>query len=510
MSLAPDGPGADAGDVGGERDGTSWQERQAAFVRRLQERPPDELERGTVVVVPSLSFAESELAKITGAVHYEERLLFMLLFLARPDHRIVYATSLPIDPAIIEYYLRFLPDPESARQRLELVSVDEGGGRPLSQKLLDRPDKIKELQAAAGDSDDAYLLPFNVTLAEQALSDAVGLPLYGSPPHLFSLGSKTGSRRVAREAGVAVLEGWEDLHSLEEIEHAIELIRARSPHADAVVIKLNNGFSGQGNAIVELDGHTSPLPASATTFCAAEETWPAYTSKIAAEGAIVEELVRHEPMVSPSVQLRIAPGGAVEVVSTHDQVLGGPEGHVYLGCRFPADPEYRLAIQENASRVGEVLAAKGVMGSFGIDFLVAHGPGGNAVYLSEINLRMGGTTHPFWMARLATGGHYETSTGELVVDGQPKRYVASDNIKSPALVGRAPAEIIAAVDRAGLAYDPGTRTGATLHLLGALRPYGKMGATCIANTLEEADALADELLMMLTAGEVRLSVRSGP
>ena len=506
--MAPDAP--EAVPESGPAGTSSWEHRQQAFVNRLRQRPPGELETGTVVVVPSLSFAESELAKITGAVHYEERLLFMLLFLARPDHRIVYTSSLPIDPAIIDYYLRFLPDPDDARQRLELVSLDENNAEPLSQKLLRRPDKLKELQAAAGDCDDAYLLPFNVTLAEQALSEAVGLPLYGSPPHLFWLGSKTGSRRVARLAGVAVLEGWEDLHSLSDIEHAIELIRARSPHADAVVIKLNNGFSGQGNAIVELDGHTSPLPASTTTFCAAEETWSAYEAKIAAEGAIVEELVRHEPMVSPSVQLRIAPGGAVEVVSTHDQVLGGPEGQVYLGCRFPADPDYRLVIQSNAQRVGEVLAAYGVMGSFGIDFLVAHGPGGNAVYLSEINLRMGGTTHPYWMARLATGGTYDPSTGELIVGGEPRRYVASDNIKSPALLGRTAEEVIAAVDRAGLAFDPSTGTGATLHLLGALRRHGKMGATCIAATLEEADALSEELMKMLTAGDVGVSVRSAP
>ncbi len=485
---------------------TSWEERQEAFVRRLQQRAPGELETGTVVVVPSLSFAQSELAKITGAVRYEERLLFMLLFLGRPDHRIVYVTSLPIDPAIVDYYLRFVPDAGEARQRLQLVTVDEGDGRPLSQKLLQRPDKLKEIVAAVGDAEDAYLLPFNVTTLERDLSEAVGLPLYGSPPHLFWLGSKTGSRRIARRAGVTVLEGREDLYSLVDIEEAIEHIRARSPHADAVVIKLNNGFSGQGNAIVELDGHISPLPQSSTTFCASEETWPAYEAKIAAEGAIVEELVRDEPMVSPSVQLRIAPGGAVEVVSTHDQVLGGPEGQVYLGCRFPADPEYRLAIQANAQRVAEVLAAEGVMGSFGIDFLVAHGHGGNAVYLSEINLRMGGTTHPFWMVRLATGGSYDTATGELVVDGQPKRYVASDNIKSPALIGRTPAEIIKAIDRAGLAFDPRTRTGATLHLLGALREHGKMGATCIGNTLEEADALCDEVLKVLTSGDLGLSV----
>src|SRR5206468_3770855 len=120
----------------------------------------------------------------------------------------------------------------------------------------------------------------------------------------------------------------EDLRQLADIEQAIEHIRARSPHADGVVIKLNNGFSGQGNAIVELGSASTPLTSASTTFCAAGESWPDFAAKIGAEGAIVEELVRDEPMASPSVQLRIAPGGTFEVVSTHDQVLGGPEGQV--------------------------------------------------------------------------------------------------------------------------------------------------------------------------------------
>jgi biotin carboxylase len=477
----------------------SWEQRQEAFIHRLGRRGPNDLETGTVVVIPSLSFNEAELRKITGAVHYEERLLFMALWLRRRDLRLVYVTSLPVDPTIVEYYLRFVPDPDDARRRLRLVSLDDPAAQPLSEKLLRHPAAIEEIRAEAGNPNDAYLLPFNVTTAERALSEALRLPLYGSPPHLFWFGSKTGSRRTARQAGVSVLEGMEDLYTLEDIEHAVELIRARAHHADAVVIKLNNGFSGQGNAIVELNGPVVPLTSATTTFCALEESWPSYEAKIGAEGAIVEELVRHEPMVSPSVQMRISPGGEVEVVSTHDQILGGPQGQVYIGCRFPADPEYRLVIQENALRVGRLLASKGVIGSFGIDFLVAHGHGGNAVYLSEINLRMGGTTHPFWMARLATGGVYDLASGELVAGGRPRRYVATDNLKEPSLVGCSPATVIDAVDRAGLAFDPSTGSGATLHLLGALRPYGKMGATCIADTLDDAEALYKELIGVLTA-----------
>jgi hypothetical protein len=459
-------------------------------------RALSELDRGTIVVLPSATFPESELRKIVGIQHYEERLLCTTLLLRDPELRIVYITSLPVDEAIIEYYLGFLSDPAGARRRLHMVVVGEDSGRALTAKVLDAPRAIAEVRELVGDAEQAYILPFNVTPLEGHVAELVGIPLFGAAPELAALGSKTGSRRAARKAGVAVLDGEEDLRSVAEVDAAIAGLHARRPEAQAVVVKLNDGFSGQGNAIVELEGFAS-LETSAIAFCADEESWPSYAAKVQDGGAVVEELVRAPGVVSPSVQLRITPGGAVEVVSNHDQILGGLEGQVYLGCRFPARPEYRLDIQERARRVGEVLAADGVIGAFGIDFVLVPGAEGFDIRLSEINLRMGGTTHPFWMARLVTGGVYDPSTGELVAGGRPKSYVASDNVKGTALLGRAPADVIADVERAGLAFDQGRATGATVHLLGALPKFGKMGVTCIADSPEDADALYEEVTAAL-------------
>ncbi|HUR17742.1 MAG TPA: peptide ligase PGM1-related protein [Acidimicrobiales bacterium] len=475
-----------------------WERRQEAFIARIGQASLVDLERGTIVVLPSASFPVEELTKITGIQHYEERMLFTTLFLANPLAKILYLTSLPVDEAVIEYYLRFVPDPDGARRRLLLHAIGDPSPVCLTEKLLARPGAIDAVRRLVDDPDDAYVLAFNITAGEWALAEALGLPLYGGHSDLAELGSKTGSRRVARQAGVAVLEGSEGLHSVDEIESAVRLIQERRPDAEAVVLKLNDGFSGQGNAIVELTGPVPafPLEASATTFCASGESWPAFSAKVAQRGAVVEELVRHRTMVSPSVQLRVAPGGVVEVLSTHDQILGGPDNQVYLGCRFPADPAYRLAIQEAGLKVAAVLAAEGVLGSFGIDFVVMPTPqaGGHDIYLSEINLRMGGTSHPFWMARLATGGAYDSATGELRVEGGVRTYVASDNVKSKRLMGVAPADVIEAVDKAGLAFDPITRTGVTLHLLGALPGFGKMGLTCIAADLDEAQTLYREVV----------------
>ena len=471
----------------------SYQELQRAFVDRLGGASVSDLETGTIVVIPSATFALAELQKIIGIARYEERLLCMLLWLRRPGLRMVYVTSLPVDPAVVDYYLGFLPDPEDARRRLTMLTLDDPDPEALAPKLVRRADVLEAVAAAAGPADQVYLLPFNVTEHERLLSEKLQLPVYGPTPEAAALGSKSGSRRVARQAGVAVLPGEEDLRSVAALDDAVG--RLRSAGVVAAVAKLNNGFSGQGNAILDLHAGEGSVLACPTVFCAGEESWPSFAAKVEAEGAIVEELVRRAGTVSPSVQVRIAPSGAVEVVSTHDQILGGPENQVYLGCRFPASPEYRLVIQEQAVWVAEVLAAEGVMGSFGIDFIVL--PDGE-VYLSEINLRMGGTTHPFWMARLATEGTYDAETGELVAGGQSRSYVASDNLKAAALVGRSPADVIAEVRRRGWAFDPERGTGVTLHLLGALHEHGKMGVTCIAATMAEADALFTEVSTTLT------------
>ena len=451
------------------------------------------------MVVPSISFPVAELAKIVAVQRYEERMLFVTLLLRNPDVRIVYVTSEAVDPAVVDYYLGFLPDPEDGRRRLVVADVGDPTVGSLSEKILGDLATVERLREAVGAGPGAgaggAMLAFNVTAAEEGVAAALGLTLHGAPARLAWLGSKSGSRKVAAEAGVPRIEGAEDLFSVAGVAEAIAGLRVRRPEAEAVVVKLNNGFSGQGNAILELDNVSDPLPTSKTTFIAGEESWPTFSAKIEHEGAIVEELLRGEGVQSPSVQLRIAPGGTVEILSTHDQILGGPEGQVYLGCRFPASDQYRPAIVDAARRVGAVLAGEGVIGSFGIDFVVVPG---DAAYLSEINLRLGGTTHPYWMARLATGATYDDGRGELVAGGQPVRYVATDNIKSPALATWSPAQVIATVEEAGLAFDPSTRTGVALHLLGAVPGYGKLGATCVAPTAQAADDLYVALVDLLT------------
>ena len=460
------------------------------------EAPPQPWSGATIVVVPSLTLSIEDLRNVTGVVFYEERLLCFLLLLADPAARVVYTTSTTIDPAIVDYYLRFLPDPADARRRLTLVDAGDPELGWLTAKLLSDRGALNQLRDAIDDPARARLLPFIATPVEHELAEALGISVDGPRADLGVLGSKSGARKVARRAGVGLLPGSEDLHTVEDVTAATKALVDGQPPPEAVVIKLNDCFSGLGNVILDVDGLADPLPTSKTLFCSPDETWPTYIAKMAAQGAVVETLLRNPELRSPSAQLRISPTGVVEILSTHDQILGGPQNQIYLGCRFPAHADYRLTIQREAEKIGRVLAEQGVVGSFGIDFLVV----GQDVYLSEINLRLGGTTHPFWMARLATGSRYDLFTGELRrPDGEARSYVATDNLKSSRLKGRSPAEVISEVDRSGLAFDTDSGTGVALHLLGALPTTGKLGATCIAATPEAADEQYRALLDLVGA-----------
>ena len=38
--------------------------------------------------------------------------------------------------------------------------------------------------------------------------------------------------------------------------------------------------------------------------------------------------------------------GSTKIVSSHEQILGGNDDQVYVGCRFPCDSDYRRILHE--------------------------------------------------------------------------------------------------------------------------------------------------------------------
>jgi len=491
-------------------------EAEIAAFRDLQTRLPavwealmlhDE-EPHTSVVVPSMTLDQSELKKLAGVSFYEERLLFLLIRLRNPRARVVYVTSQPVHPMILDYYFQLLAGiPAShARARLTLLCAYDASPRSLTQKILDRPRLIERIREGIQDCSRAYLTVFNSTPLERKLAVLLGIPLNGADPDLAHLGTKSGSRKVFREAGVPMPEGFEDLHSRQDVEEALVELATRRPGIRRAVVKLNDSFSGEGNAIfrypeMEVGGRAAVREAlQRIELAAPDEKVDAYFEKFSQMGGIVEEFMEGREKVSPSAQLRISPAGEVLPISTHDQILGGPSDQVFLGCSFPAREDYRLRILDAAMRIGEVLAAKGVVSRFAVDFLLwRDDPAADwSMTALEINLRMGGTTHPYLALQFLTGGHLDRETGLFFSpSGLAKYYRATDNLRSDSYCGLLPEDLIDILTLNRLHYSHGTDSGVLFHLIGAVSEFGKLGLTAIGNSREEADGLYYKALEVL-------------
>ena len=473
---------------------------QATLPRMFRDIFPDRTTARTIVVLPSLSLDAAMLAKISGVHHYEERMLSMLMLLRLPRARVIYLSSEPISEAIVDYYLHLLQGVPAAhaRARLTLLACHDASARPLSAKILERPRLLQRIRAALGPPGAAHIAAFAVSPLERSLALALGAPIYGCDPDLRSLGSKSGGRKLFREVGALTPDGIEDLGDESQIAAALVELKSRDPGLRRAVVKLNEGFSGDGNALFRFDGAPEGralapwirerLPRLA--FEAAGTSWEAYADKVQDMGAIVEAFIEGGEKRSPSAQFRIDPLGAALPVSTHDQVLGGPSGQVFLGCRFPADPAYRMSIQSEAARVAGALAQRGALGRLGVDFVSVRRGGAWVNYAIEINLRKGGTTHPFLMLQFLTDGAYDPETGEFRTPaGQTRCYYATDNLQSQDYRGLTPHDLVDIAVVNGLHYDGAVNEGAVFHLIGALSEFGKLGVVCVGATRERADSV---------------------
>ncbi|MDP9322065.1 MAG: peptide ligase PGM1-related protein [Acidobacteriota bacterium] len=460
----------------------------------------------TSVVVPSMTLDQSELRKLVGAPFYEERLLFLLIRLRNPKAHVVYVTSQPVHPLILDYYLTFMMGiPAShARKRLTMLCAHDSSPRPLTEKIIERPRLVERIRNAIVDPSEAYLTVFNSTPLERKLAVLLGIPLNGLDPRLQYLGTKSGSRKIFREAGVDLATGVEDVKTEADVIEAVLELRRRKPGVRRAVIKLNESFSGEGNALCAVPPGSRKEAVhralQSLEFAVPTETPESYFSRLSAMGGVVEEFLEGRQKASPSAQLRTSPDGNVQLISTHDQILGGPSDQTYVGCSFPAHDDYRQRVQELALRIGRVLADHGVVSRFGIDFMATRQTRREPwrVTALEINLRVVGTTHPFLALSLLTGGELNPTSGLFYsLSGRAKYYKATDNLQSDAYCGLLPEDLMDILNTNHLHYNQRTESGVLFHLIGAVSEFGKLGVTAIANSPAEAQELYDGTLAVL-------------
>ena len=463
----------------------------------------------TVLVIPSLTV---ELKfDIASQQAYEERMLFMLFLLQQPNIRLIYLSSLPVAESIINYYLDVMPrvSVSNARKRLYMLSPGDASDLPLIRKILDRKKLIEHIRSMVPDPDKAHIVPFLTTDLERDLSVQLGIPMYAADPQYVAFGTKTGCREIFSEEGVPHPLGAQDLHSLEDLVRAVSEIRKQKPGLSRMIVKQNNGVSGYGNAALDLEGLDAAGGKQEKLFIQERLrtmkfemeslTYDSYISDFEKYGGIVEELVAGDEILSPSAQLRITPLGEVQQLSTHDQMLGGPTGQTFLGARFPANAEYGAHIMAEAMKIGRRLAREGIVGRFAVDFIIVRtGTGGWEPFAIEINLRKGGTTHPFLTLQYLTDGTYDSEQCVFrTKHGREKYYIATDNVKSPDYKVFTPEDLFDIISQSRLHFDHTTQTGIVLHMISSVSTHGRLGFTAIGDSHVHAQEIYQEFVDIL-------------
>lgn len=387
----------------------------------------------TLVVIPSIDVDNTELKRAFefSICGYEERQLFHLFFLDNPNTRVVYVTSTPVNEHVVRYYLSLHGnyDLHDRLSRLLMLSPNDPSASPLSAKLLSRPGLVKLMQDSIG-QDEPDLSVFTGSTYVEKLASSMRAHLLEAPVSCQYYGTKQGSRElfmylnIPHPPGTPCLPRDKDLltHCSDGYSYicstgALAIGIARQIILDGIrpgrwIIKLNQGFSGKGNAILDLTeigrriygGESSEkrvemiaqdIEAALPNMDLLDGVWETtddkvgFRQEISRLGVIGEAFLEGSIVTSPSFQGFIESPGVLRVLSTHEQLL---EGQVFTGCKFPAYHDYRKELIRHGINIGNHLATKGVLGHFSADFLSIGGEvnrGDRNLFAIEINLRQG-------------------------------------------------------------------------------------------------------------------------
>ena len=145
-------------------------------------------------------------------------------------------------------------------------------------------------------------------------------------------------------------------------------------------------------------------------------------------------------------------------------------------------------------RIARALSAKGMIGFFAVDYLMTQFQEKSEIWAIEINIRQGGTTHPYQTAKLLTNANYIEKKG-ILVDQKEKNifYKSNDNFTDQRLIGKTATELLEFINKRSIVFSPQSNKGVVFHMLGALKDHGKIGYTIIAHDNEEIKMITAHL-----------------
>ena len=454
-----------------------------------------------VVCLSSMTFDSILTEAIVGLKHYETRCLWEISKVKKSGTVVHFFSKYKIRHEALEHFYQAFDFSEEEKNRVFLYSVESILGEveldiDLSDYVL-KNEKVRRVFKSITLSKNCYLECFVLTAKELEISKVYNLPSFWMHHRVDYFKTKSGNRFLLKNV-TKVPDGIGDLYSIEDVVSAVLRLH-RKTQSKKMVIKLNDGVSGDGNGFFHLpekvNVHSIRQSLIECKFVSSKMTYTKFFKEFAKLGGVVEIFVEGPKKASPSVQLFLKPDMTFEILSSHEQVLDD-SGSRFLGARFPAYNYHRSEITLEAEKVAKKLIEQKIFGIVGLDFLTISKANKIETYLIEINLRKGGTTHPYWTAKAALDASTCELTGRLKSSsGNFRLYHSNDNL----LVRdqrrkRSLGDFLLKMRKAGISYDHKSQKGAIFHMLNSWEPDGKIGAVFIGESDEEIEFLQNQAI----------------
>ena len=289
---------------------------------------------------------------------------------------------------------------------------------------------------------------FNSTPLERRLAVLLGIPLNGVDPQLALPRHQVGKPEdLPRGRRAAARRRARTFAPSSDVVDALVELRMRRPEIRRAVVKFNDSFSGEGNAIFRYPpgqdrGGARTGAVSRLRLCAPDRDRGGVSRRARADGRnrrgvsrvrrvrVAERAASHRPARRgrPALDARPDPRRPVRPGLPGLPLPGGgtvpPQG---AGRRAAGRPSPRAPGSREPLR-RRLLRRRAAPGSEEWE-----------IYALEINLRIGGTTHPFLALQFLTGGKLDPESGSFhSPGGLAKHYRSTDNLQSDAYRGPLP------------------------------------------------------------------------
>lgn len=230
-------------------------------------------------------------------------------------------------------------------------------------------------------------------------------------------------------------------------------------------------------------------------------SWREYAAAFARSGGVIEA----SPLQissSPSVNLAIAPDGAITIGSAHEQIFSST--YTFIGAAFPQTAVPYPALREASLAIGRACYERGVVGHVGVDFVSFFDADGQIrIWAVDLNLRLTPTAVSFTFFDFLVGGVFDPATGRYLTAARgagaaaaaaeagaatvvPQRsYVMNEMLYHPQLASIHHSAFFNQCRLRGVSFDLEERTGTVFNLMDSF-VGGVLGILTVGTSLLDA------------------------